>query len=1219
MQIFTKGEPVPGSHARLGRPSIRILFKLMRYSSMLMLFGCMLCATLEARTSNAQMLKDVKISLDVKNEPLKAVLKKIETATSFSFVYNPDQLWLKEKVSLSSRETTVDKVLHLLLDSRQIIFRQNDNHIILLRNEQPPALKVPATSHPVVRPPGPGPVSGRVTSIEGAPMPGVNIRIKGSSKGVVTDAGGNYSIHVDKETVLIFSSLGFQTREMPVPGATVLNVQMAVDVTGLNDVVVVGYGTQKKMDLTGAVSTVDVKKNLRSRPITDVARGLQGVVPGLTITTNSGDLGQEPRIRLRGLRGSLNTGNTGAKPLILVDNVEIPSLQMINPEDIESISVLKDAASASIYGTRGAFGVVLITTKTGKRNTAARISYSNNMSWAKPTVLPEIAGGAEGAEATLAALRRANPDAQQFGVLGMWYDDASIRKIREWEKQYSGQNLGDEMVMGRDFDTIGGRLYFYRPWDAGKMYMRDWSPQQKHDINVSGGSASTSYNLGLGYLSQKGVIKVNPDKYTRYNLNLGVNTTVNQWVDIRSKILVSNTTTTTPYNFSSGAYNPWYYLYRWPATYPYGTYQGKDFRSAPTEVKQASLDEDKSNLSRLSVGTTIKVIEGLTIDADYTYSSTNRHLHQTGGGTMGWNFWSYNGRNLEYQQYQNVSQNKVRYYSGWSNINTGKAFATYVKNIKDHAFKVIAGSDVELYKFTDQSSERRGLLSSDKGEIPLATGDQFVDGSSNAWSTLGFFGRLNYAYKDKYLLEVNGRYDGSSRFPRNNQWGFFPSVSAGYVISEEPFMKPLRNELSFFKIRGSYGSIGNQVVGSNRFLSTMSASNSNWLLPGANQVMMGTPTVLSPVLTWETVRTLDIGTDIRLLKDKVGITFDWFQRTTANMITAGVTLPSSFGASAPVRNFGEMRGTGWELGIDFSHTFSNGLHIGVMATLSDVKEKITRFSSATRALPGTIEEANGTYYEGMTVGEIWGYVTDRLFTEDDFMGKDANGRWIPKPGIASQKKLETSPFFFGPGDVKYKDLNGDSVIFNGSNTVEDPGDKKIIGNSTPRYLYGVRISADWKGFDLDLFFQGVGKRDFWATGPIVFPGFNASEAWYKNGMDYWKPDNPNAFYPRPASYGGTINRWNYQPQTRYLLNMAYLRMKNITVGYTLPSSLTKRIHLDRVRLYFSGENLFEFDHLKAPIDPEVDFNQSQLDSDPSGYGRVYPYRRSFSGGLQVTF
>jgi TonB-linked SusC/RagA family outer membrane protein len=558
----------------------------------------------------------------------------------------------------------------------------------------------------------------------------------------------------------------------------------------------------------------------------------------------------------------------------------------------------------------------------------------------------------------------------------------------------------------------------------------------------------------------------------------------------------------------------------------------------------------------------------------------------------------------------------VRYYSAWSSINTGKAFATWVKNIKGHSFKLIGGGDIEQYQYTDQSSERRDLLSPDNGEISLATGDQFVDGARNGWSTLGFFGRLNYGYKDKYLLEVNGRYDGSSRFPRNQHWGFFPSASAGYVLSEEPFMQPVQPVLSFFKVRGSYGTIGNQAVGTNRFLSVMSAANSNWLLPGGNQVTLSSPTVLSPVLTWETIGTLDIGADARFLNDKLGLTFDWFKRTTRNMITSGATLPSSFGATSPVRNYGEMQGTGWELAIDVNHTFSNGLHLGVTVSLSDVKEKITRFSNRTKTLPGTIEEANSTYYEGMTVGEIWGYETDRLFREDDFLGKDANGRWIPKPGVASQQKLETSPFFFGPGDVKYKDLNGDSIIFSGANTVDDPGDKRIIGNATPRYMYGLRIGADWKGFDLDLFFQGVGKRQLWGSGPLVFPGFNASEAWYQNGLDYWTPENPNAFYPRPASYQETINRWNYQPQTRYLLNMAYMRMKNVTVGYTLPRQLISKAHIDKVRLYFSGENLFEISNVHAPIDPEIDFSQSQIDTNPAA---VYPYRRTFSGGVQVTF
>ncbi|WPU92702.1 TonB-dependent receptor [Mucilaginibacter sabulilitoris] len=1069
-------------------------------------------------------------------------------------------------------------------------------------------------------------ISGKVTSADdGNALPGVSIKIKGTDAGTVSDVNGSYSIKANSGQVLVFSFISFANQEVTVKDATTINVKLGADTKSLNEVVVVGYGTQKRANLTGAVATVDTKI-LQSRPITDVARGLQGAVPGLTITTATGDLGTDPKIRLRGLTGSINTGAAGASPLILVDNVEIPSLQLINPDDIESISVLKDAASSSIYGTRAAFGVILVTTKTGKRNGTNRITYSNNFGWASPTSQIKIASAADNSQASLLALQRFNPNTNSFSIIGYSVDAASIQKMRDWETQYGNQNLSPEMVQGRDFDIIGGKLYFYRSWDAGKMYLKDWTPQQSHNVGISGGSDKINYNVGLGYLNQDGVLKVNPDKFDRYNLSLGVGASPTKWLDTRAKVLFSNTLTSTPFVFSASQYGPYYYLYRWPANYPYGTFNGLPFRSAVTEVQQAKMDQDKNNLSRISVGGTIKIIPGLTVDADYTYTGTNEHLHQTGGNTMAYDFWSFNGTALNYTGYQSASYNKARYYSYWATVNTGKLFATYNKNIGDHSLKFILGSDIELNQYTSESAERRNLLDPNFGEVNLATGDQFATSSDGHYSTLGYFGRINYAYKDKYLLELNGRRDGSSRFPSDNLYGFFPSASAGYVLTKESYMDWSKGFLSFLKIRASYGSIGNQAItknsalGDSKFLIQYPTTNSNWLLPTGNAVTIGSIGALSPILTWETIKTADVGLDARFLNDELGLTVDVFNRKTSNMISNGATLPSSFGTGAPERNYGELTGKGWELAIDYNHTFGGGFHFSATASISDAQETISKFANTTRGLPAPIAALNTTYYQGMKLGEIWGYVTDRLFTASDFAGKDAAGHYVYAQGVPSQTQMESGSFYFGPGDVKYKDLNGDGVVYQGSNTVDDHGDKKIIGNSTPRYQYGLRLGADWKGFDLNVYFQGVGKRDLWASGSVFIPGFRGAEAWYSNQMDYWTEANPNAFYPRPTDYGAVADKWDFQPQTRYLLNMAYLRLKNLNVGYSFPKSVTRRLGIERLRVFFSGENILTFDHLgNFPIDPETDFSQTQIDNDRAGFGRVYPYRKTYSAGLQVTF
>ena len=1053
-------------------------------------------------------------------------------------------------------------------------------------------------------------ITGNVKNSRGETLPGVNVLLKGTTVGTTTDSNGHYTIGIPgEEGTLVFTFIGFKSQEALISGRKIIDIALQEDVTNLEEVVIIGYGTQEKSDLTGAIATVDMEKTLGTRPVTDLARGLQGASPGLTITTPSGDLGKNPTIRLRGISGSLN--GAGAKPLILLDNVEIQDLQMINPDDVESITVLKDAASTSIYGARAAWGVILITTKSGKKNTPNQISYTNNFAWSSPTSTPKVASGPEGAEMALAGIRRRTPNTVSYGILGARYDDVSVEKMRGWQQQYGGQDLGSEMVEGRDFEMRDGFLFYYRPWDVEEIYFREYTPQQKHNINISGGGEKTSYNLGLGYLGQSGVIKVNPDQFKRYNVSLSINSSVNEWLDIHSKIILSNSLTTRPFFRLNNSLNDalgvdaWFNFYRYPETYPYGTYGGQPFRNIITEIEQANMEATKSNLARVQVGGTLKVLPGLTIDGSYTYSTTNNRFHSVGGPLSGINQWQ---NSLTYSgNFQAPNADRVISTSGWNGINTGRLFATLKKDVNDHSFKVMSGGDIEYFQAEGQTAQRNRVIDAEKGELSLATGDQFVDGYKNHWSTLGFFGRLNYSYKDKYLLEINGRFDGSSRFPETQQWAFFPSMSAGYILSQERFMDFVNPVVTFLKIRGSYGSLGNQDVGAYRFLSTMGTPNSNWWVAGRNMSTVSTPGALSSSLTWETVSTLDFGMDARLFKDQLGITVDWYRRTTSNMITGGVTLPNTFGTAAPVRNFGTMETTGWELALDWTRTFNNGFRLNLMGMLSDFQEKLTKFSNSTNNIYGN--------YEGKVLGEIWGFETDRFFTEADFVEQDASGTWIPQSGIPDQDDLKGSNAWFSwaPGDIKYRDINGDGSVDFGANTVDDHGDLAVIGNATPRYQYGFRLGADFKGFDLSAFVQGVGRRSEWASGPIFIPGFNWNEAWYAHQQDYWTPENPDAYYPRPTAQYANNNNMNFRIQTKYLMDMAYLRMKNITFGYTLPRDLTNKVRMNKVRVYFSGENLFELDNLKVPIDPEVDYAKN----DARTFGRVYPYRRTYSFGLEI--
>ncbi|MDG5800262.1 TonB-dependent receptor [Marinilabiliaceae bacterium ANBcel2] len=1041
------------------------------------------------------------------------------------------------------------------------------------------------------------------------PLPGVTITIEETSQGTVTDMDGNFEISLPSDNeILRFTYIGFQTKYIEVEDGEFYTIYLEPDDITLDDVIVVGYGTQRRENLTGAVSTVNVERDLETRPITDVAKGLQGLAPGLTITSNTGDLGETPNIRLRGNSGSLNTA---AQPLILVDNVEIPDLSMVNPSDIESISVLKDAAASSIYGSRAAFGVILITTKSGSDDGTVSVNYNSNFSWNKPTSTPEIADAAEGAEMAFAALQRANPSVTQFTTLGMSVDELAIEKMRDWKEQYGDQDLSDEMVMGRDFEYRDGRWYFYRPWDVTDLYIRDWAPQQNHNLNVSGGNEITQYTLGFGLLEREGILKAQTDSYDRYNVTLNIASQVHDRIKLRSRSMLSKSNFQTPYSYSGTLADPWYYLLRWPEFYPYGTYEGLPFRNAITEIEQANMIENKTTLARINLGATVDLADGLTWDTDYTYTENNNHVHEPGGYAESYDFWGGEGID-NFRRHTSDTHNRVTYRSSWHERNTFKSFITYDQRYDEHEIKAMGGTDVEKLEYWMHSSERRSLIDKDKPELSLATGDQYVSGARNHWSTLGFFGRINYSYRDRYLFELNGRYDGSSRFPADDQWAFFPSFSVGYRITEEDFMDFSRSFLYDLKLRGSWGSIGNHDVGTNTFLRTMGNRNSNWIINGQNQLTMGSPRVVASSLTWETVTTLNFGVDARLLNNHIGFMFDWYERTTSDMITSGETLPNSFGASAPQQNYGELQTRGWEFALDWNYQFVNGLSLTGAASIADFKEEIVKFPGDDRNIYG--------YYEGKQLGEIWGYETDRFFTHDDFVADDngelimEDGRYILKDGIPSQEVFESGWFSYGPGDVKYKDLNGDGEINYGSNTIDDHGDLRRIGNSTPRYQYSFQVGGDYRGVDFSIFFQGVGKRDMWASGPVFIPGYRPTEAWYDHQLDYWTPDNPDAFYPRPTDHDWINNGRNFLRQTKYMLDMSYLRCKNVTVGYTIPDHIINRTGLANLRLYFSGENLFEFDNMDIPMDPETGDREGAYGF---SFGRSYPYSRTISFGLQI--
>ncbi|PRY99865.1 TonB-dependent receptor [Marinilabilia salmonicolor] len=1054
-------------------------------------------------------------------------------------------------------------------------------------------------------------ITGTVLDSENSdPIPGVNIVVVSSGSGTITNMDGEFELDLGQESANVrFSFIGYDNFILEAQAGENYTINLVPSDMMLDDVVVVGYGSQRKENLTGAVSSIDVEKAISSRPVTDVGKALQGISPGLTITNQQGGVGTESTIRLRGSTGSLNASG-GTSPLILVDNVEIPSLNLVNPDDIAEISVLKDAASAAIYGTRATWGVILITTKKGSKDDKVRVTYRNNIAWNTPTMMPEQTSAYENAKVLLDIAERTS-GANSISSIGYNVDQEALGKIKDWEEQYGhmSQNELGEMQMGRDFEIRGGKTYFYRSFDPFKEFTRKWTPQQSHNFSVNGGSDKSTFNVSFGYLEQSGVMKENTDTYERYNFSTNVTTQVRDWWEVKTGVLLTRSTETQPYRFTSGLYDAWYYLLRWPRWYPYADYEDKPFRSAVTDMKYANDESDTQNYGRLNLGSIFTPIDGMSINVDYTFSLLNKNLRRNGGTIMAYNMFTANPTE-NYGDIYGQTHDRVIESSRYTVSNVFKAYGTYEFDLNDqHNFKVMAGMDAEDRRNFSHYSEARGLIDPTTPAIKLTTGDEYARNSTYAYdyefASAGAFARFNYDFQQKYLVEVNGRYDGSSRFPEGDKWAFFPSASVGWRVTEEPFMDFTDPVLSDLKIRGSWGTIGNQDVAANSFLSTMSNSpSSGWVMDGGQIPYITSPTIISPSLTWERVSTLDIGLDARFFRNKMGVVFDWYKRTTTDMHSPGETLPASFGASSPLRNYGELEGKGYEIMLDFNHQFSNGLQMSLRAGFSDVKEEIVKYSNS-------IENIYSNY-EGKELGEIWGYETDRLFQESDFV----NGEM--REGIASQSLFESGAFQYGPGDVKYQDLNGDGEINYGSNTLDDHGDLRVIGNTRPRYEYSFGLDLAWKGFDFSTFFQGVGQRDIWAIGSIAIPSFIDNEAYYDHFMDYWTPENTDAFYPRPASHSWVSNGRNFLRQSRYLLDLSYLRCKNMTLGYTLPRQLVSRASFEQVRVYVSGENLFEFTDAHLPVDPESTENKNGNTSGFS-FGRSYPYSRTISCGVQISF
>lgn len=1077
-------------------------------------------------------------------------------------------------------------------------------------------------------------VSGRILDSSGQPVPGASVIEKGTTNGVNTDIDGKFTISVKSGSSLEVSCIGYET--VSVAASENLSVTLREDTQFLDEVVVVGFGTQKKVNMTGSVAAVDVDKAFGSKPITDVSKGLQGVVPGLSITYNSNDLNASPTMKIRGT-GSINGDNT---PLILLDGVEVPDLSFVNPDNIKSISVLKDAASASIYGSRAAWGVVLITSKDGSAvKDKVSITYSNNFSWNQPIGLPKYITDKEGVLAQLeeGMLAQKNVDGSRIEAFGMYYDTIG-KGITTWFDKYSGNLSNPVYKYGEDYEFIEGTPYYYRVSDPNKEIFKT-SFSQTHNLSVNGNTGKTNYNIGLGYTMNDGTLKAaKKNDVKRYNLNLSTNTQVKNWLNIGTKVMYVEKEYEYPYGYSQskGATGLLYYVMRFPTFFPFGisdgskladgtyasdsaaTGEGLYFRHGNAYVANESICSSKDQYLTLGGNVRINLAPGLSFYGDYTrgrYNYENRSMRQP-----------YYVANWSFPKKAAVTTNDFLERTYVSKItNTYNAYFDYLFDIqKQHNFAIKVGANAEDLRYDNQSVKVNGVQDVEHPTLNLTDGknEGIVDESLRHRATAGFFGRINYNYKEKYLLELNGRYDGSSSFRTGKQWAFFSSASAGYRISEEKFWTNIKPYVPTLKVRASYGSVGNQALESwYPYISTMATETVSWIGTDMNQVSTTTtPSAVNPDMTWEKIRTLDIGFDAGFFNNELNVTFDWYQRRNVGMLVAGNEIVRYAGiAVAPLENGGDMKTNGWELQIDYNHSFNKDFAIYGTFTLSDAKSEITKWNNTTGAL--------NSWYKGKKLGEIWGFETDRYFNSSD-----VNPDGTLKTGTPDQSYLQNGSFRFGAGDIKYKDLNKDGKIDTGKGTIDDHGDLKRIGNQLPRYEYSLRVGAMLKGFDVEVLLQGVGKRDMWSTSSLFIPhAAGAQMNIFENQLDYWTESNQNARFPRPYINGafgslsglpGNSGCNNFAPQTKYLNNLAYLRVKNFTVGYTLPQNLTRKIFVEKLRFYFSAQNLFTFDHIDGVMDPECTGGSSKSYTngmDMTMAGRAMPFNRQWSCGLQITF
>lgn len=1044
-------------------------------------------------------------------------------------------------------------------------------------------------------------VQGTVSDSLGTTLPGASVKVKGTERATATNEQGAFRLSdVDPNSTLIVSYTGYRTQEYELNGQNAVEITLEAGFEGLDEVVIVGFGAQKKVNLTGAVDQVsgDV---LQNRPLANLSQGLQGAIPNLNLVPLDGKPIQSPAFNVRGTTSIGQGGNA----LVLIDGFEgDPS--RVNPNDIESVSVLKDAGSAAIYGARGAFGVVLITTK-NPRVDRTSINYNYNLGIKSPVARPDFI-----------------VDGYQFSTLfndawSAWNNysqfpqnvNKTVRFSQEYLQEFA-RRAADPSLPRVDVNESGEYVY-YESTDWMRELYKDQLFSNDHNLTVTGGSEKADFLLSGRLYDQAGLFRYNSDDYRSYNLRAKGSLQVLPWLRLINNADYSVIRYHNPINVGEGG-GIWRNISdeghnMAPMFNPDGTLShSAAFTVGDFWYGKNGIDMDRRVFRNISSARASFFANQLRFNADFTFQQTNndefrRRIQVPYSRIPG------------VVEYVGTNTNDLQFTDRLTDYLATNIFTEYEPKLSgDHHVKGLLGFNSEQSTFKSLVTTRNGVFYEDAENINFALGQSInTEGDWDRWVVRGGFFRLNYDYKERYLLEANGRYDGSSKFPEDQRFAFFPSISGAWRLSNEPFWKVSSNAISELKIRASYGSAGNGNIDSYSFQQLYNISQSNRVLGGVRPQLTSAPGVLPAGLTWETVTSSNLGLDLSMLRNRLTLVADAYLRKTTDMFTVGRTLPSVFGAAVPRGNYADLQTKGWEIVLQWSDRFNAGgkpFNYNLRFNMADYQAEILKYNNPEMRLTD--------FYVGQKVGEIWGFQTVGLFQSE--------AEIATAPSQLLYRSSNSGQIL--PGDIRFADLNNDGVINNGDNTVNNPGDLTVIGNTTPRYTYGLNLGADWNRFSFSAFFTGVGKQD-WYPGPEAgtFWGaynrpYNRIPTWHVDNM--WSEENPDAYLPRLRGYiaqngQGTLR----QSQTRYLQNVAHIRLRNIQVGYNLPEQWLSRLGMTNARIYFSGENLFTWSPLyriTRDLDVENVWRSDEvLSENNSGNGHNYPMLKAYSFGVSVTF